>query len=71
MPYQFLLKSIFFKVCEHEYMNISPPPPHYRSSAAPAPQRPIKKWSFWVRMNSENCFEVHQINRKNVIIEIF
>ena len=29
---QFLFKSIVFMVCEHEYMNISPPPPaNYRA----------------------------------------
>ncbi len=27
LHYQLLLKSIVFKVCEHEYMNIAPPPP--------------------------------------------
>ena len=30
-----ILKSIVFTVCEQEYMNICPPPPTYRSSAAP------------------------------------
>ena len=25
------LKSIVFMVCEHEYMNMSPPPPNYRA----------------------------------------
>ena len=28
---QFLFKSIVFMVCEHEYMNISPPPSNYRA----------------------------------------
>jgi hypothetical protein len=29
LPDGFLLKAIVFPVCEHEYMNIHPPP-HYR-----------------------------------------
>jgi hypothetical protein len=30
LPDGFLLKAIVFTVCEHEYMNIPPPPPNYR-----------------------------------------
>ena len=34
----FISFGIVFTVCEHEYMNISPPP-NYRSSAAPGNHR--------------------------------
>jgi hypothetical protein len=30
LPDGFLFKAFVFTVCEHEYMNIPPPPPNYR-----------------------------------------
>ena len=35
LPDRFLLKAIVFTVCEHDYMNVHPPPPIIVSSYGP------------------------------------
>ena len=37
LRYKFLLKSIVFTVCEHEHMNIRPPPPAPQFSTLATP----------------------------------
>ena len=56
LPFQFLLKSIVFKVCEHEYMNISPPPP----------QLSIFYRHWCVRVNHRKIFRVTNGTKKGL-----
>jgi hypothetical protein len=49
LPDGFVLKAIVFTVCEHEYINIPPPPQIIASSYGPAIIIPAQRFTFYLQ----------------------